>query len=202
MEHKDKKIEIDLEFLDKESTKSKQSIRQEAEKVPEPSRSTKWNWKTISIVVGVAIIIIWVGAYEENNSPTSTNIPPTTSQVKSVSTGDDSVEYGEYRCSRYHYDKAVSLSPSESEQALKSAQLSMENRANELERLQGEIENSYVSEYSSQWEIDDYNDTVNTYNAKLTSYKRDSAALDTRIDRFNTQVAAHNNYLMQNCTPR
>jgi peptidoglycan hydrolase CwlO-like protein len=78
----------------------------------------------------------------------------------------------------------------------------MENRANELERLQGEIENSYVSEYSSQWEIDDYNDTVNTYNAKLTSYKRDVAALDTRIDRFNTQVAAHNNYLMQNCTPR
>lgn len=204
MSEKDKKLDFDLGFLDEESPKPKQPIRKEHAKSPETATSTKWNWKTISIVVGVIIVIIWIAASEDSSTPssTSTYTPPRTSQAQNVSAGDDSVDYGEYRCSRYHYDKAVALSPSESEQTLKSAQLSMDIRANELERLQREIENSYVNEYSSQWEIDDYNDNVNTYNSKLTSYKRDAAALDSRIDRFNTQVATHNNYLTQNCTPR
>jgi peptidoglycan hydrolase CwlO-like protein len=203
MSEKDKKLDFDLGFLDEESPKSKQPIRKDHAKAPETASSTKWNWKTISIVAGVIIVIIWIAASEDNSStPTSTYTPPSTNQVRNVSAGDDSVEYGEYRCSRYHYDKAVALSPSETEQTLKSAQLSMDIRANELERLQREIENSYVNEYSWQWEIDDYNDNVNTYNSKLTSYKRDATALDSRIDRFNAQVAAHNNYLTQNCTPR
>lgn len=203
MSEKDKKLDFDLGFLDEESPKPKQPIRKDHAKAPEAASSTKWNWKTISIVAGVIIVIIWIAASEDNGStPTSTYTPPSTNQVRNVSAGDDSVEYGEYRCSRYHYDKAVALSPSETEQTLKSAQLSMDIRANELERLQREIENSYVNEYSSQWEIDDYNDKVNTYNYKLTSYKRDATALDSRIDRFNTQVATHNNYLTQNCTPK
>lgn len=201
MKNKDKKLKVDLEFLDLQSPKSKQSIRSETARVSKTSNSTKWNWKSISIIVGIIIFIIWIGASEDSNSPASTNIPTTTSQVKSVSI-DDSIEYGEYRCSRLHYDKAVSLSPSESEQTLNREQLSMETRANELERLEREIEYSYVNEYSSQWEIDDYNDTVDTYNSKLTSYKRDAAALDNRIDRFNTQIATHNKYLVQNCTPK
>jgi len=202
MSEKDKKLDFDLGFLDEESPKPKQPIRKDSLK-SETTSSKKWSWKTILIVAGVIMVIIWIGASEDNSStPTSTYTPPSTSQVNNVSAGDDSVEYGEYRCSRYHYDKAVALSPSESEQTLKSAQLSMEIRANELDRLQREIENSYVNEYSSQWEIDDYNDKVNTYNSKLTAYKRDATALDSRIDRFNAQIAAHNNYLMQNCTPK
>ncbi len=78
----------------------------------------------------------------------------------------------------------------------------MDLRASELERLERELKYSYVTEYSSQYEIDDYNANVNTYNSKLTAYQRDATALESRIDRFNAQVAAHNNYLTQNCTPR
>lgn len=202
MENKDKKLEIDLGFLDKVSSEPKQPIRKEAINVSASSGRTKWNWKAILIIIGIIIVIIWIGASEDSSSTTSTYTPPSAGQIKNVSVDDENVEYGEYRCSQYHYDKAVALSPSESEQTLTSAQLSMDTRANEIERLQKEIENSYVNEYSPQWEIDDYNDTADTYNSKLISYKRDAAALDTRIDEFNTQVAAHNNYLAQNCSLR
>jgi len=188
--------------LDEENT-SKKSVSSHKSKVTNKEGSVKkYNWKTILIVVGIVIVIIWIGVSEDSSSPTSTYTSPSTSQIKNVPVDDESVEYGEYRCSQYHYDKAVALSPSESEQALENAQLSMETRANEIERLQREIENSYVNEYSSQWEIDDYNDTVETYNSKLTSYQRDATALDSRIDKFNTQIKAHNNYLVQNCSLR
>lgn len=202
MSEKDKKLDFDLGFLDEESPKPKQPIRKEHAKAPEAASSIKWNWKTISIIAGVIIVIIWIASSEDSTTPTSTYTPPSTNQVRNVSADDDSVEYGEYRCSRYHYDKAVALSPNESEQNLKSAQSSMDLRASELERLERELKYSYVSEYSSQYEIDAYNAKVNTYNSKLTSYKRDATALDSRIDKFNAQVAAHNNYLTRNCTPK
>ena len=202
MSDKDKKLDFDLGFLDEESPKPKQPIRKKHSESPEATSPINWNWKTISIIAGVIIVIIWIASSEDSTTPTSTYTPPSTNQVRNISADDDSVEYGEYRCSRYHYDKAVALSPSETEQQLESAQFSMELRSSELERLQNEIEYSYVSEYSSQYEIDDYNAKVNTYNSKLTSYKRDATALDSRVDRFNAQVEAHNRYLTQNCTPR
>jgi len=71
----------------------------------------------------------------------------------------------------------------------------------ELDRLENEIDNSYVNEYSSQWKINQYNATVNEYNSKLATYKRDVAVLNSRIDKYNTQIEAHNNYLRNNCTP-
>jgi peptidoglycan hydrolase CwlO-like protein len=202
MTKKNKHIDVDLDFLDAENT-SKKSVSSHNPKITNKKGSVKkYNWKTILIFVGITIVIIWIGVSEDSSSPTSTYTSPSTSQIKNISVDDESIEYGEYRCSQYHYDKAVALSPSESEQALENAQLSMETRANEIERLQREIESSYGNEYSSQWEIDDYNDTVETYNAKLTSYQRDATALDSRIDKFNMQVEAHNNYLVQNCSLR
>jgi len=201
MKNKDKKLKVDLDFLDEKSSKPKQRVHNESTRPSDASSSRKWNWKTISIVVGIIVVVFWLGA-SEDNSPSSTSTPTNNSQVKSISADDDSVEYGEYRCSQHHYDKAVSLSPSKSETALNTAQLSMDNRANELERLERNIEYSYVNEYSEQWEIDNYNDEIYTYNSKLASYKRDAAAHDTRIDRFNSQIEVHNKYLAQNCTPR
>lgn len=203
MSEKDKKLDFDLGFLDEESPKPKQQIQKEPAKTLGTASTTKWNWKTISIAVGVIIVIVWISVSEGNSrTSSSTYTPPNNSQVRNVATGNDSIEYGEYRCFRHHYDKAVALSPEESEQTLKNAQLSMDIRANELERLRREIEYSYITEYSPQWEIDDYNDKVNTYNSKLASYQRDAATLNARIDRFNSQIEAHNQYLIQNCTPR
>lgn len=203
MSDKDKKLNFDLGFLDEESLKSKQPINKTRPK-PESKRESliKWNWKTISTIVGVIVLIIWLASSEDSSKPTSAYTPPSTNQVGGVSDDNDFVEYGEYRCSLYHYNKAVEMDPSESEPALKSAQLSLELRANEIERLGNELKYNNVTEYSSQWEIDNYNTDVNTYNSKLAAYQRDATALDPRIDRFNTQVEAHNRYLIQNCTPR
>lgn len=203
MSDKDKKLDFDLGFLDEESPKPKQPIQKKQKEEPKPefTNTIKRHWKTIAVVGGVLLIVI-LAASDDGTTSTQTYTPPSTNQVRNVSADNDLVEYGEYRCTQYHYNKAVGLSPSETEQALKSAQFSMDLRANELERLQREIEYSYVNEYSSQWEIYDYNDNVDTYNAKLTSYQRDATVLDSRIDRFNAQVEAHNRYLIQNCTPR
>ena len=71
-----------------------------------------------------------------------------------------------------------------------------------LENLKNEIDNSYVNDYSSQWEIDDYNEKVDRYNSLLPAYKRDLADLDTRIDDYNAQIQEHNNYLVANCTKK
>lgn len=202
MKNKDKKLEIDLDFLDKNPEKPKQSIRQNATKVAKSPGSTKSNWKPLLILAGIIIVIFWIGSSDDNSNTSSTYASPNTNQVNNVAVDDESVDYGEYRCTQYHYDQAVALSPTESEQTLANAQRSMETRVIEIERLQREIENSYVNEYSSQWEIDDYNDTVDTYNLKLASYERDVNTLDTRIDKFNTQVEAHNKYLEKNCSLR
>jgi len=197
-----KHIDVDLDFLD-EVDASKKSVSNHKPKVTNKESVTKkYNWKAISIVVIVIVLIVWISAFEDSSSSTSTYTSPSTNQIKKVSVDDKSIEYGEYRCSQYHYDKAVALNTDETESQLTSAQNSLEYRANELERLQNEIENSYVNEYSSQWEIDDYNDMIETYNSKLISYNRDATALDTRIDRFNAQVEVHNNYLIQNCSLR
>jgi len=96
MSEKDKKLDFDLGFLDEEPPKSKQPIRKETPK-SETTSLKKWNWKTISIVAGVIIVIIWIAASEDSNTPTSTSTytPPSTNQVRNVSAGDDSVEYGD-----------------------------------------------------------------------------------------------------------
>lgn len=202
MAKNNKHIDLDLDFLDEEDTSKKIVSSHKPKATNKEGSVKKHNWKTILIVVGVIIVIIWIDASEDSSPSTSSHTPPSTNQIKNVSVDDNSVEYGDYRCSQYHHDKVVALNPDETESQLTSAQNSLEYRANELERLENEIENFYVNEYSSQWEIDDYNDTVQTYKFKLTSYQRDAAALDSRIDKFNTQVEARNNYLVQNCSLR
>ena len=203
MSDKDKKLDFDLGFLDKELPKPKQPVRTDHAKTrSEATSSIKWNWKTISIIAGVIIVIIWIASSEDSTTPTSTYTPPSTNQIQNTSFEEDMVIIGEYSCARSHYNRAVELSPSESEQQIESASASMEYRANELNRLENEIQYSSITEYSPQYQIDDYNANINTYNSKLASYNRDAAALDSRIDRYNNQVEAHNNYLVRNCTPR
>jgi len=202
MGNANKKIKIDFDFLDKETPKTKQSNYQETSKNQELTDSSKWNWKAIIIAAIVIVIVIWIGTAEDNNTPAPAPNSPASSHVKSASTVDDRIEYGEYICTQYHYDKAVELSPEEEESTLNITQITMESRGSELERLENEINNSPVNEYSAQWEIDNYNDKVDSYNLRLSIYRRDSAALDSRIDKFNQQVEAHNNYLENNCTPK
>lgn len=196
---KNKKLDFDLEFLDEESPKPKQPKRSKARS--EIINPSDWNWKTIAIIGGVILVVIWLASGDGSDSTTSPTVPtPNTTQLNTTSFEKDTVIVGEYECSRYHYNRAEELSPDESESQLASEQSNLEWRANELDRLWNAIEYSYVTEYSSQYEIDAYNADVEEYNSKLADYQWDADALDSRIDRYNTQIEAHNNYLTRNCT--
>jgi len=108
------------------------------------------------------------------------------------------VRVGEYMCSRYHYNRATELEPDESSLIFEKNLLI--SRSDEVDRLTNEIEDSYVNEYSAQWEIDEYNTKIDEHNQKLGSYNRDAAGIESKIDRHNDRVEIYNNYLIQNCT--
>src|SRR3989344_6023184 len=191
MKDKDKKLDFDLGFLDKESPKLERPTKKgQPEARVDSTSPLKRNWKIISIIVSVILVIIWMGFSDGGSNDTT------------IPNEEDTVIIGEYRCSRHHYDQAVALDPYETEQQIESARSALEYRADALERLQDEIEGSYVNEYSSQWEIDQYNEMVDEYNSKPSIYNRDAAGFESRVERYNTQVEQHNNYLIENCTKR
>ena len=84
MSDKDKKLDFDLGFLDEESPKPKKSVRTErTENEPSAIDPSKWNWKAISIVGGVILVVIWLGS-SGDSTPTPTYTPPSTDQVRST----------------------------------------------------------------------------------------------------------------------
>lgn len=205
-------LNIDLEFLDKkDAPKAKPAPNVEhsgaANQANTPatpvSSGYKYNWKNILIIGGIVLFVGWLIFSDDGSSSSSTTntyTPP--AQTSNYNTNDDSVMVGEYSCSRYHYNQAVALDPDETEQQIDSARSALEYRTNRLETLKNEIDNSYVNDYSAQWEIDEYNEKVDEYNSLLPAYKRDLASLDSRIDTYNAQIQRHNNYLVANCTKR
>ncbi len=199
-------LDIDLEFLDKKepvrvAPKPESHAGQTSSTPKSPSTVHRYNWKNILIIGGVILFFGWVIFSDDgsNSSSTNTYTPPVQT---SSNNGNDDVMVGEYSCSRYHYNQAVALDPDETEQQIESASSAFEYRTNALASLKDDIDNSYVNDYSAQWEIDEYNEMVDRYNSLLPAYKRDMAALDARIDRYNAQIQAHNNYLVTNCTKK
>jgi len=200
-------LDIDLEFLDKKEPvrvvpKPESNGGQTSSTPKSPSTDHKYNWKNILIIGGVILFFGWVIFSDDDSSSSSTNTYTPPAQTSNYNSDDDTVMVGEYSCSRYHYNQAVVLDPVETEQQIENAQSALEYRTNRLENLKSEIDNSYVNDYSSQWEIDDYNEKVDEYNSLLPAYKRDLASLDSRIDTYNAQIQTHNNYLVANCTKR
>lgn len=200
-------LDIDLEFLDKKDhprpTAPKQSEAGQTAPTPTPvSTGYKYNWKNILIIGGIVLFIGWAMFSSDDgsssSSTTNTYTPPASGQ--SSNSGDFMI--GQYSCSQYHYNQAVALDPDETEQQIESASSALEYRTNYLAGLKDEIDSSYVNDYSAQWEIDEYNEKVDEYNSLLPAYKRDVAALDARIDRYNAQIQTHNNYLVANCTKK
>lgn len=197
-------LDIDLEFLDKkEPPKATPKQADVGQTTPTPvSTGYKYNWKNILIIGGIVLFIGWAMFSSDDGSSSSTNTYTPPAQTSNYNTGNDDVMVGEYSCSRYNYNQAVALNPDETEQQIESASTAFEYRTNAMKRLKDEIDNSYVNDYSEQWEIDDYNAKVDDYNSKLPAYKRDLASLDSRIDQYNAQIQTHNNYLVANCTKR
>jgi len=197
-----KNLDFDLDFLDEESpVEAKKKATKKRSQGPFLSVGAKDGLKKWGTGAAIVIGIIFLGAVFSDDSSTSSNYtPPTSNQNSTYSDDDDMITIGEYSCSRYHYNRAVELDPENTDSSLSFEQNLLVSRGNEIDRLENEIEYSYVNEYSSQWEIDEYNASIDEYNTKLAAYNRDAASLDARIDRYNAQVQLHNNYLIQNCT--
>ena len=201
----DKNLDFDLDFLDKESpADSKKATKKRKRKSGESfvSPGVKDRLKLWGIGIAVVFGLVFFGAIFSDDTSTSSNYTaPTSNSNSSYSNNDDMVTIGEYSCSRYHYNRAVELDPSESEWSLNLEQSQLASRGREIDRLANEIESSYVTEYSPQWQINEYNAKIDEYNSKLTSYNRDVANIDVRIDAYNAKIERHNNYLVENCTP-
>lgn len=196
-----KNLDFDLDFLDEESpAEVKKKTPKKRSQGPLLSAGAKdgiKKWGTgIAVVIG---IIFFIALFSDDSSTSSNYTPPTSNSNSAYSNDDDMVRVGEYMCSRYHYNRATELEPDDS--ALTLEQNLLISRGNEVDRLANEIEYSYVNEYSSQWEIDEYNAMIDEYNRKLTSYNRDASNIDLKIDQYNARVETYNNYLVQNCTP-
>jgi len=201
MAKNNKNLDFDLDFLDKESpAEAKKKVSKKRHRGPIISTGVKDKLKLWGIGIAVVVGLAFFGILFSDDSTSSTSYTPPASNSNSVySNNDDMVRVGEYMCSRHHYNKATELEPDES--ALTFEQNLLISRGNEIDRLANEIEYSYVNEYSSQWEIDEYNAKIDEYNRKLTSYNRDATNIDSKIDRHNARVEVYNNYLIQNCTP-
>jgi len=115
-------LDINLDFLDKDTSPKGSTLAHKSSTPKEENVTKKYNWKKILIIGGVILFFGWV-IFSDNNSSTSTTntgsyTPPSINQASSNS---DTVVIGEYRCSRYNYDKAVALAPNENEQQIDTA---------------------------------------------------------------------------------
>ena len=127
------------------------------------------------------------------------------SDSSSTSSSNDShrsgtVTGGQYRCSSYDSSQADSLSPTENKSKLSNEQASLNQRSAELDTLKSRIEGDHVTDDSPQYAMDEHNRMIDEYDTKIASYESDSLSFQPRIDRFNAQVKARNNYLMAHCT--
>ncbi len=82
---KDKKLDFDLGFLDKDSPKSKQPARSEHSKArSEIIDPSNWDWKTIAVLGGVILVVIWSASSGGSDSTTSTNTLPPPSNIETL----------------------------------------------------------------------------------------------------------------------
>lgn len=208
MKNSKEHLDIDLDFLDKKEpinvAPKKDSGNTGSGSTSSVPIGQKYNWKKIILVGGGILVFIWIIAASSNDSTSTSSSSNSTytpsTQTSGYNTNSDTVIRGDYRCSSYEASRVDALNPTESEATLTIAQNSLKQRSDYLDTLKSEIDNSYVNQYSEQWEIDDYNQKVDQYNSLLASYKRDAASMSSRIDQFNTQVETHNNYLSAHCT--
>lgn len=135
-----------------------------------------------------------------NKKLPSTTIPAPVQELDQVPNDNDMVTDGQYRCSRYHHNKAQELEPTVSEkQNLEQQQTIVNEESQEIDMLNKQIETTHV-DHSSQESIDSYNMLVNNYNARLGEFKISSNALQRNINNYNSKVNNYNNYLMTNCS--
>jgi hypothetical protein len=189
-------LDIDLSFLDGKP-------RQEAP--PPIDTGYKFNWKNIAlfavIALGIGVVVIANESSTPNSTSWSSPVVAPSSPSPPLSYSDVPVTVGQYRCSQYDANQADELKPGSSA-ALDAEQEALEGRSSTLSALHQRIEASNIGSYSSESEIEQYNEMVDRYNALLGSYRGDAASLQARVRQFNTQIEAYNSYLTAHCTSR
>lgn len=167
-EKEDKHLDFDLDFLgDKKD--GKESVGKETKKSPKKKGEGLQNFKygtqnffgNFGKVVGVIAVIgffIWIASSGDSSSSSSTPSSGSSSGYSSSSSCDES--------------KLASLKPSTFEKS-------------EVESLENSLNSSTVTEYSSQY-------LINQYNADLAEY-------NSKRDSYNAKVDAYNSYLNSYC---
>ncbi|MFI5305209.1 MAG: hypothetical protein ACHQYP_10505 [Nitrospiria bacterium] len=228
MPEKKQHLKINLDFLDRESSTPEIDTIIQKKSVPETPHKVKFefdwlNWTTLLLIIGLVVYFVWTSNNKSNvntktgveSGPTvnpdqkdkEPNIPAPPFEQKDLPTSNqsqpasDTVDVGEFRCSRYNYNQAVAFNPNEKEKTqLTIEQRTLERRAANIDELKGRIDSTSINEESSQYSVEEYNQLVNEYNAALATYKKMANTFNMKIDKFNSQVEAHNDYLTKNCT--
>lgn len=143
------------------------------------------------------VIVVWSSLASNNNTQNfSSEKPNSSSQTSSGNINGT----GQYRCSTYHLGKAQALEPGLNVKAqldIESADLT--RASSNLKSLESKIKGMHVDK-NSQTSLVNYNQMVDSYNARLRSLKSRAANFDRKNKLFNGQVDAHNKYLDDNCT--
>lgn len=124
-------------------------------------------------------IIILISIFSDDSS-NSSNYNTSTSNDSSNSSNEYNL--WEYRCYSSSYNEAISMKPVDPW---------LDYMANEIDKLQNELDNTYVNEYS-QTSVDSYNLKVTTLKSKINTY-------NSELESYNEKVDNYNNFLENNC---
>lgn len=178
-------LDTDLGFLDEAKPRDAQA---------QTASKYKVNQRNIAIAGGLIVVfLIWIGSYNTSNqgsAPTS-YAPPAADNAPSVNSG-------QFRCSSYDSSQADLMAP-KNEFELNEEEEALTRRSDALDSLKKEIATSGVTPHSDQPSIDRYNAMISQYDAELTSIKADYSSHQTRIDIYNQQIRARNDYLLKHC---
>lgn len=177
-----------------EPEKKPESVKQEppqkvytpkVEKISRPSFKLSFA-KVFWGIIGLIIVISFFSESSNKKSSSYKSSTRPTRQYSSPASDADLITVGQYRCTRYHHNRAQELQPSEYEKQ------SIESEQSSLSSLKIQIETDYVDHYS-QSSIDRHNMLIDDYNSRLQRAR-------WSIDSYNSKVNTYNNYLMTNCS--
>jgi len=147
-------------------------------------------WRFIWWSAIILFVLTWLSEWSNSSSSSSysntnySNSYNSNSNSYSNNTSSNQTEYSvwEYTCSNSNYNRAIELQP---------VDVWLDDKYNEITRLQNELKNTYVNEYS-QSSVDSYNSKLAVVNGKIDSY-------DRALNIYNAAVDKYNNFLDDNC---
>lgn len=187
---KNKRLNFDLDSLD-ENSKEFELERKKLNNLASVKQIKKRTGFSRGKKTGAVILIIvailgftaWLlTGYSESGSSTN------------------SAKVSDYHCSGNDQNTADSMQPSTNEKKYLDTETDRLNTvSSQLDRLKSQIDSSTVTEYSSQYLIDYYNQNVNTYNTNLAKYQTDFVNYNSRRDAYNKRVDSYNSFLDTHC---